>query len=240
MRLRVSWVSRAGVRPENQDCVLVAGMLSVADVQGTVWLWVVPGGPVLLAVFDGLGGHAGGGVASRVAAGVLGSPPVPHTEGDLVARVGQAHRTVASLGGALAGMGGMATTLSGFLIDDSSYRVVHVGDSAAYRLVDGSLGRLTEPHRVPDPRRPGATVLTRCLGAGTEEPADTDLYPALRPVRLLACSDGVSEVLTPEQIRRRLGEGDEAEAAAGLVSMAAEAGSRDNMTALVIDVLPDL
>lgn len=238
MDVDVGWATATGARPENQDCVLVNGMLSVGDTASAAVLEVDADRPLLVAVFDGLGGHAGGGMASRIAAGVLGAGQTPRNEGDLVADARRAHRTVASFAQALPGTAGMATTMVGFLINGSVYHVFHVGDSLAYRLVDGSVGCLTEPHRAPDLRHPDAMVLTRCLGVGADEAPDIDTFPIRRPVRLLACSDGVSEVLSPDELRMHLAAGIPVEAARGLVSAAEAAGSRDNMTALVVELSP--
>lgn len=238
MRATVGWASTAGVRPDNQDCVLVGGMLSVGDVAQTATFSVGPRITLLVAVLDGMGGHAGGGVASRVGAAVLGGSPVPRTDEELVERSNQAHRVISNLGATLPGLAGLGTTLVGFLIDEADYRVFHTGDSTAYRLVDGIVGQLTEPHRAEDPRRPGGMVLTRCLGVGSELAPDIESFPLRRAVRLLACSDGVGEVLTSDALRDALATGDPLDASVALIEAATDAGSRDNMTAVVVDLDP--
>lgn len=234
------WVSAAGRRQQNQDCVLAAGMLSVGDVMMETTIEVDAGHPALFAVLDGLGGHAAGGVASRVAAGLLAANPVPTTQEAWTARIGQAHRTVSGLGRTLDGMAGMATTIAGFVITHDAYHIVSVGDSAVYRWSDGALGRLTDPHRAPDPRQPQAHVLTQCIGAGSDPVPDVDSFPLRRQVRLLACSDGVCDAVPVGDLRDVLGSGTAAEAARGLVQLAWASDSTDNMTALVVDVYPDL
>lgn len=237
IRLQVGWVSAVGQRQQNQDCVLVGGMLSVGDVMLDTTLEVDAGRPVLLAVLDGLGGHAAGGVASRVAAGILAGPPVPRDEESLDARVRQAHRTVTGLGRTLDGMAGMATTVAGFVVSPDAYHVFHLGDSAVFRWSEGSVGRLTAAHRVPA-GGPGGGALTRCIGAGEEEAPTVDSFPLRRAVRLLACSDGVCDSVSLDDLRGVLGEGTPGDAARGLVQLAWGSGSTDNMTALVADVIP--
>lgn len=235
--LRIGWVSRAAARPQNQDCVLVDGMLSVGNVAQTVHL-AATGRPVVVAVLDGMGGHRGGGVASRLAAALLGDDPMISTEDELTERLLQCHRSVANVGAALPGLGGMGTTIVGFHITDSDYRVFHIGDSTAYRLVDGFVGELTLPDRSADPRMPGAHLLTRCLGVGEEAGPSIDLYPIRRPVRLLACTDGVADALDPQSLAEGLGHGTPGQSAHALCTRAQEAGTRDNVTALVIDLTP--
>lgn len=236
MRVEVGWVTATGLRADNQDCVLVAGMLSAGDAAQEASFDVDADHPLLVAVFDGLGGHAGGGVASRVAAGVLGGARVPRDDDELTALVRLASRTVSNYSKTIPRTRGMATTVVGFVLDGSSCRVFHAGDSLAFRLADGALGRLTDPHVEPDPWRPGATLITRCLGMGADPGLEIRMLALEGPLRLLASSDGVSEVLSADALRAPLASGTAADAARSLVAAATRAGSQDNMTALVVNV----
>lgn len=237
-RLAIGWATSAGSRPQNQDCVLVDGMLSVGDALQSGHVTATPQRPVVAAVLDGMGGHNGGGVASRLAAALLGDAPAITSPEELTERLRRCHRSVSSVGSALPGLAGMGTTVVGFHVTDTHYGVFHVGDSPAFRLVDGFLGALTERDRAPDPRNPGGHLLTRSLGIGAEAPPAVEWYPIRRPVRLLACTDGVADALDNPTLADALGRGTASQAAYDLCNRALAAGSRDNVTALVIDLQP--
>jgi protein phosphatase len=121
----------------------------------------------------------------------------------------------------------------------------HVGDSRVYRLRDGALAQLTIDHSMvaqleasgikPDASFPWRHVVTRALGTTTSEP-DVQRQAIARGDVFLLCSDGLSEVLAPAQITALLAAPAEA-ACRGLVDAAYAAGSRDNISAVVVRVL---
>lgn len=211
----------------------------------------------LFAVADGMGGHQAGEVASHLALESLQSwfgsagtdvmvAAVEHANADVVER---------SLGDPeLAGMG---TTLVAMALVDAGGRdaigVVNVGDSRLYLMSDGVLtqitedhslvatmvrqGRLTEAEAAVHPQR---NILTRALGIdGTVLVDSWEILPVVGD-RYLVCSDGLFNEVDDNRIAaalRRLA--DPTEACRELVRLANEAGGRDNITCVVVDVVDD-
>ncbi|WP_428267970.1 PP2C family protein-serine/threonine phosphatase [Haliangium sp.] len=212
------------------------------------------------AVADGMGGHEGGQVASRLAVSaldefvrrLLADPEAtwPHAQipghsfAESMALVATraahdavtAHRT-----GELATMG---TTLVLMLVRTDHVVVAHVGDSRLYRLRDGQLTQLTRDHSLYEELRaaggdlpplesfPYAHHITRALGVCAQ--ADVATH-ALRPGdRYLLCSDGLTDALDDDDIAALLARGSAADAACHLSERAYEAGSRDNITTVVV------
>jgi len=210
--VQVAYRSEIGhVRTRNEDAVLARAERGI------------------FAVADGLGGHPAGDVASLTAARALDEAPLTGQSSlaDLAAAAHQAHRAV--LGAAeQPDRRGMGTTLVLAAVDDSSARVVHVGDSRAYLLEpDGRLRPLTRDHGMHG-------YLTQALGL------DRDVEPGAVEVacppgtRLLLCSDGLSNMVDDDRIARLLRQGDAQEACDALVAAALDAGGVDNVSVVVI------
>jgi protein phosphatase len=246
LRVRAGAATDTGrVRSENQDAYLV-----LAD-KG------------LYVVADGMGGHQGGEVASKLAVDVLRAAYVDTTSDSLTDAISEANEEIYDAGEANANLRGMGTTLvAAALVTDGSpddpdaesrLLVANVGDSRAYLFRDGDLTQLTEDHsmvadlvregRISEEEaevHPQRNIVTRVLGQFGQ--VDIDLWPvdAVRGDRVLLCSDGLSTEVGADQIAavlRRLE--DPQEAASELVRRANEAGGRDNVTAVVVDVLDD-
>jgi PPM family protein phosphatase len=204
-------------------------------------------GPMVVMVADGMGGHAAGEVASRMAV-----EQALATDGTVEERVLAANSAIleeATRKPELAGMGTTLTLLE--LGDDSVGRLAHVGDSRAYLLREGRIEQITEDHTVVRQYvvsgkitaeeavgHPHRSMLTRALGLTYRLEVDLDDV-AFRPGdRLLLCSDGVSSMLSEAEIHEILTVGTPEEAVWGLVEAANRAGGHDNITALVVDVEP--
>jgi len=235
-QLRAAGVTDVGnVRPTNQDRLLAEGDL--------------------VAVADGMGGHRGGEVASRLAVETLGEAFAddPTTAGlaEAVRRANTAVWEAAAADPALAGMG---TTIAAVarVRDEGRERlaVVNVGDSRAYLFHDAHLTRLTSDHSLvaelvrsgelteEDAREhPQRNILTRAVGVGPEvEPAVAVAEPAPGD-RLLLCSDGLFNELADDEITSVLASvPDPALAADELVRLAKDHGGADNITVVVLDV----
>lgn len=133
-----------------------------------------------------------------------------------------------------------------------SLLLVNVGDSRGYRLRDGVLQQLTRDHSAVQEmvdagqitelearNHPHRNLITRALGAGAESQPDTMMLKARLGDRYLLCSDGLSGELTEEHLHALLVAYREPQAAAAALTQAAlEAGGRDNIAVIVIDVLP--
>lgn len=212
-------------------------------------------GPAVCVVADGMAGLAHGAVAARLAVDVvsaeLTAPPATHDRIVAACRCADAaiRARAVDLGGSA-----MGTTVVGVTIAAIGGAVVpavfHVGDSRCYRLRQGVLELVTRDHGAVQalvtaghlrPERsaghPLAGVVTDALGLG--EPIRVDVAPlGAGPCRLLLCTDGLSDQLPPRVLGRVLaGVPDPALAAACLVDLTLRGPARDNVTAMVVDVV---
>lgn len=238
MRITAVAATHSGrVRSHNEDCILADNWISAGDAWHDFATTCHEARPALFAICDGMGGHSGGGIASRIAATVLAGVQAPRTPEELATRVGAADRAVASAASTHPGLTEMGTTLVALLVSASSYTVANVGDSAAYRLVFDRLGLLSVQDRSADPRREGQTLLTQCVGRGASDP-HVATYPVPIPTRVLLCSDGLSDALASDRLGAILRVGPPDVAAANLLEAALAAGAPDNVSLVVIDLDP--
>ncbi len=213
------------------------------------WVAVTGGSGLLLAVADGMGGTAGGADAADAAlAGFVGAV----RGADLAAAVVAAHDRVRAL--AAEGMPASlrpGTTLTAALLDGRRLRLAHLGDSSCWLLRRGRLRRLTEEHTsaaaliAAGAVQPGSVAQRRLDGmltryAGMPGSALPQLATVrLRPGdRLLVASDGVTRPLPVPRLAALLA--DPELVAADLVGAAADAGGRDDATALLVAVPVDI
>lgn len=200
--------------------------------------------PVLLMVADGMGGHIAGEIASALAIKAATT-----TEAPVLDRVLAANAAIISAVEGQPSLAGMGTTLTLVLIEpDGLCRFAHIGDSRAYLLRDGELGQLTSDHTVlaeylrtgsisPEEAatHPQRSMLTRALGLTPDINVDNFDLAVVGGDRLLLCSDGVSSMLSDDDIRHQMGRATAEEGAWGLVEEANRAGGHDNITAVLID-----
>ena len=211
-------------------------------------------------VADGMGGHVAGGVASSVAAAQIARHLAAASvieESTRHRAVEVAHREILRRA-VLDDTDGMGTTVVLAAIactDDGApaIAIAHVGDSRCYRFADGELELVTADHSLVHElvrsgrcsaaeaaAHPMANVITRAVGVEQLALAEVAMLPARR-CRLLLCSDGLSDELPTRTIGRVLaGIVDPHAAAARLVELALAGEARDNVTAVVIDVVPGL
>lgn len=202
--------------------------------------------PPLFVVADGMGGHAGGDVASKEAVEVIARSD----NNKLKAAAEDAHRSISEMAASDAGLEGMGTTLTAVRLNGDFAELVHVGDSRAYLLREGQLTQLTRDHTVvgrmvrqgeltPEEAavHPGRSRLERALGVSSKLVVDTDRIPLQQGDRLLLCTDGLSGMVDDHQIVRILTQQKDAQTASNrLVEAALEGGGHDNVTVVVIDV----
>ena len=210
--------------------------------------------PHLVAVADGMGGHAAGEVAAELAVETLrelGDSDDLRPR-DVVAGVLEANRAILESASRNPRQRGMATTLAALarvtVGGTPQWAVVNIGDSRVYRVVDGrltqvsqdhsevaelvSLGLLTPAEALVHPAR---NIVTRCLGRDPLEPVDSWVLPPQAGERFLLCTDGLTNELRDPVIARLLDDGDDAQAIADrLVAAAVQAGGRDNVTVVVV------
>jgi protein phosphatase len=213
------------------------------------------GSPRLLAVADGVGGAAAGERASRAAIMKLVSLDkrrlVNSLETELTDAIADANDLISFGTFAEPSHTGMATTLTAVaLANDGRYLIANVGDSRTYLFRGGQLtqltrddslvqelidqGDLTEREARLHPQR---SVVLRVLDGGRQKLLVLRAVEARAGDRLLLCSDGISDYLTDEQLAAVLTLDHADEAARCLVDEALVAGSRDNVTAVIADVV---
>ena len=239
LRLRFAAISDVGrVRKDNQDSGYA--------------------GPWLLTVCDGVGGAARGDIASSTAVQQLrrlDEPPVDgHAPDELLGLVSgalhRAHDRIGELVDADPALEGTSTTATVALFDGERIGVGHVGDSRAYLFRDERLSQITHDHtfvqslidegRITEDEarvHPHRNLILRALdGVRDVEP---DLFVVdLKPGdRLMLCSDGVCGALADGRIADVLATGSADYAAVELVRASLEAGSTDNVTCVVADVV---
>jgi len=197
----------------------------------------------LLAVADGMGGHAAGEIASAAVIESLRACDVDVPPGQLLevlARaVATANAEVARRAAEDPGRLGMGTTLTAMLRSADQAALVHIGDSRAFRLRGGVLRRLTEDHvmgKLVSNAGELAPVLTRYLDGRPDRSPDLGLRDLRPGDRYLLCSDGLSPVVSDTAIRKVLAAAaDAGTAARQLVVLAEEAGGPDNISVIVAD-----
>ena len=231
LQLRLGFATATGKRADNQD--FVAALVPVnhrLETQGAV-----------AVVADGVGGHAGGRVAAEVTVrGFLDAYySLPETLG--VERA--AARALASINRWVMFQGrndtllrSMACTFTALIVRGRQAHVVHVGDTRIYRLRGRQFNCLTQDHTHAHPDL--SHVLYRAVGIDEEVRADYAVHALEAHDRFLICSDGVYERLPRARLLELLAQRSEPQdSAQRLVDAALDAGSHDNVTALVLDVL---
>lgn len=210
----------------------------------------------VFAVADGMGGHDSGEVASAIVVEqlrTLVTPDAALTTPERVAQaLAEAHRRVAELSHSRPhGSGSTVTGVAAVEVDGRpQWLVFNVGDSRVYRSRDGSLVQWTRDHSlvqewidsgVMTPEQAAQTdrgnEITRAMGADDSAP-DFFLAPVVNAERLLICSDGLHGLVNAEALRASLVMGGTpGTTAAGLIARALDAGGRDNVTVIVLDVV---
>jgi protein phosphatase len=215
----------------------------------------------LFVVADGMGGHGNGDIASRIAvAAVLEEYKRHPAEGagelavaeKLQSAFAHAHEQIRVAGDQDGSLRGMGTTVIAVVVDGRSAVIGHVGDSRAYVLRGNTLTQLTEDHSwvyeqvaagylsaAQAREHPFKSVVTRALGG--EQDVEVDLRRVrLQPGDLLIlCSDGLTTMLTDEEIAEVLtGAGDIDEKSERLVAAANDSGGADNITVVLLAVEP--
>jgi len=216
-------------------------------------------GSQLIAVADGMGGHAGGEVASAVAINTLSeiAPTFINLDVDsesasdlflnsLHTIDGQIH-AVAQDEPQLAGMG---TTLTSLFIAGTEISLLHVGDSRAYRLRGNDLEQLSADHTVLQELlnngliseseaqvHPQRSMLTQALmGEGNLEPS-LHIFEGKIKDRYLLCSDGLTGVLSDKEIKSLIKGKEAAAAIDALIDATYINGAPDNVTVILADLV---
>jgi protein phosphatase len=216
-------------------------------------------GPNLLVVADGMGGHAGGDVASALTIAALVALDRPDHSSDqsmseLERSIDRARQDLVDATTADPDLAGMGTTVTALLKSGNTLAMAHLGDSRAYLLRDGVLAQVTVDHTfvqhlvdtgriTPDEAEthPQRNVVMRVLGDfDLDLTPDLSIREAVPGDRWMLCSDGLSGFVPDDEIAEVLiSVATPADAVERLVSMSMRAGSTDNITVVVADVLDE-
>src|SRR6201994_2234294 len=210
-------------------------------------------GPRLLAIADGMGGHAAGEVASKIVISTLEPLDEDRPLGDMLSAlrkaVEEANQGIADEVKNNSELDGMGTTLTALRFSGAQIGLAHVGDSRAYLMRGDHLsqithddtyvqslvdqGRLTLAEAANHPRK---SVILRALTGPAVDP-DVSIREARTGDRYLLCTDGLSDVVSAQTLYETLAEGDPQECADRLVELALRGGGPDNVTCIVADVV---
>ncbi|MCX2929242.1 protein phosphatase 2C domain-containing protein [Mycobacterium sp. CVI_P3] len=210
-------------------------------------------GARLLALADGMGGHAAGEVASQLVIAALAHLDDDEPGGDLLSKLDDAvhegNSAIAAHVEMEPELEGMGTTLTAILFAGNRLGLVHIGDSRGYLLRDGELtqitkddtfvqtlvdeGRITAEEAHSHPQR---SLIMRALTGHEVEPT-LIMREAKEGDRYLLCSDGLSDPVSQETILEALQIPDVAESADRLIELALRGGGPDNVTVVVADVV---
>ena len=212
-------------------------------------------GPHLLAIADGMGGHAAGEVASAVAIAML-APLDTDTAGvdmlqalaDAIADANAELKQITETDPATEGMG---TTLTALLWSGDEVALCHIGDSRGYLLRDGLFHQITHDHTLvqslvdegrltPEAAasHPQRSLVMRALQSSVPAEPDLAMLKAKVGDRFLLCSDGLSDVVSDETVQKTLTQlTDLDEAVSQLIDLAIRSGGPDNITCVLADVV---
>ncbi len=212
-------------------------------------------GPRLLAVADGMGGHAAGEVASALTIASMAELDSEQPGGDMLKALAMAVATAnARLQEKIISnpaVEGMGTTLTALLWSNGRAGVCHIGDSRGYLLRDGELYQITHDHTlvqslVDEGRisandvstHPQRSLLLRALDGRSIAEPDLSVHESMPGDRYLLCSDGLSGVVSDETLRDTLSTIKDPEIATRqLIELAIHGGGPDNITCIVADVV---
>lgn len=215
----------------------------------------------IFVVADGMGGHAAGEVASRIAVESVIETLVSvdtqlriHCTQDILdlmrSSLTHANRVVIDEGARSPEKRGMGTTCTVGLIQGDVLHIAHIGDSRGYLFRGKDLSRITDDHSVVeeevrrglltaeqarvDPRR---NLITAAIGLGPDLKMDTKSMKLIAGDRIMFCTDGLNSMITDQDISAILNRVDPQDACRGLIDAANEAGGEDNITIIVTDVV---
>lgn len=223
------------VRNDNQDSFQIQ------------WL---DGQTALAVVCDGMGGARAGNVASRMAVdefvkAVQSGGDEADWEQVLLSAVQQANGAVHAMSLAEEAYRGMGTTLVAALITPARIYVINIGDSRGYQITGGELAQVTRDHSLvedlvdrgeitPEQARvhPRKNLITRALGVDRTVKADLFQLPN-EGGYLILCSDGLSNMVTDEELRREVIAEDKESCCRRLLALALDRGAPDNVTVVI-------
>lgn len=204
----------------------------------------------LFLVADGMGGHLAGEKASKRAVEIICQQMAQPAEDSLQSlqhAIQEANRQIVSQSLQDATMRGMGTTVTAVFAKDSDLFFGHIGDSRAYLIRRNWIEQVTEDHSVvaqllraraitpaEAQRHPYRNVITRCLGMQMEIEADTRHIQWQQGDRILLCTDGLSGLVSDDEMAQLSATEDPQEACRQLVELALDRGGYDNVTVVLL------
>lgn len=217
-------------------------------------------GFAVAVVADGMGGHQAGDVASQLAVDTVVSElqsihhglSVEQCEEAVREAIDKANTTIYRLGTSEGKYLGMGTTIVVAVAHHEVAIVGHIGDSRAYRWKDGTIMQITEDHTLVNElfksgqityeeslAHPRKHVVSRALGTDETETADIQRLEWGEGEMLLLCSDGLTNLVSDEQIAETLRKGEQLDRKAErLIQYALQAGGDDNVTVVLLSNEP--
>lgn len=222
----------------------------------------------IFVVADGMGGHAAGEVASSLAVEAIADflsrtdedeatwpmpydPRLRRSTNRLLAALQMANRRVIDAMRTDSRLRGMGTTVVAVMLDKEVASFAHLGDSRAYLIRGGSLQRITNDHswvfeqvqagmlsEEEAERHPLRNVITRALGGSSDVVPDASEVECEPEDRILLCSDGLTGMISEDQILQIVTQHPDLEMACHLLIQAAnDGGGQDNITAVLVQAL---
>ena len=205
----------------------------------------------IVAVADGMGGHAGGEVASRIA---IKSLVQTSSNADALLSVANSiNLEIANKSKSDPELAGMGTTLTALQINGEVAELLHVGDSRCYAFTGGKLNQLSDDHTVmqelidqgritPDEvmNHPQRSLLTQALMGDSEVNPALKLYPITIGDKFLLCSDGLTAVLSDLEISKILKKYSGQELVEELVAETKAKGAPDNVTVIWAEIVSEV
>jgi serine/threonine protein phosphatase PrpC len=240
----IAFTHQGAVRSHNEDTIAVGGWVHNAPMEAPRPMVHALDRPLLCLVADGMGGHAAGEEASRLAALRLAefAPTVADAAG-ISAAVRRVNREIFHAMREDARRLGMGTTVAGILIRGDGILWFNVGDSRLFRYRDRMLRQLSiddvlDPDADPRFRLP---MITQALGGAptfVEVEPHVGVEPLAPGARYLMCSDGLTDMVDLAAIEAELG-GDDVTAVAELFDAAMFAGGHDNISMVLVRIEED-
>jgi serine/threonine protein phosphatase PrpC len=209
----------------------------------------------LYVVADGVGGHQAGDVASKMAVNLIQqhyyTDPSLDVTASLTAAIQAASKQIDQEAAARPERRGMSTTVTAVVLRGSELTVANVGDSRTYLIQDGRVHQITADHswveeqvrsgiitRDEAARHPHRNIITRSLGVNRELDIDVFVEEVKPGDSVLLCSDGLSNMVTDQEIGSTVSQGWMAETAVNeLVDLTKQRGAPDNVTAVLINIV---
>ena len=202
----------------------------------------------LIAVADGMGGHAGGEVASNIAISALLAKELD--ENSLIKITQEIDLAISSKSKEEPDLSGMGTTLTALHLNKNSVELLHVGDSRCYAFAGGKLNQLSHDHTImqelidqgritPEEaiNHPQRSLLTKALMGDSQVNPVLQLYPIKLGDQFLLCSDGLTSVLSDLEISKILKKSNGQNLVEELVSETKAKGAPDNVTVIWAEVV---